>query len=129
VYAQNNVYLNFEGTWKLDSVSIVKIFGNNDTIPVEISTVKDDPFLTVFGLLEFTKTKTVTSPDFTCQCSGKYSLDEHILKITFPYAHSVLMNYQLTDGKLYLKREVSLAGCTFTYQIVTAYKKKTNLLE
>ena len=120
VFAQNNL---LDGTWTLDSVSVVKI---SDNSALGIEEAKQNPFFGVFEALAFQGNDlTVTINDY--QAIGTAEITNDKIKISFTDA-PIEVQYQIKDGQLFLEHHVSFPGeghpNNNIYIVTIKYKKQ-----
>ena len=118
-FAQKNL---LEGSWKLDSVSVVK---SSDNSAVEISQVKLNPYFGLFDELIFQGEElTVTENGY--QVNGLAQISN--TKFAFHFTPAPIeAEYQIKNGELFLTQYVSYPGEGHPdhekYIVITKYKK------
>jgi len=112
-----------DGTWKLDSVQIVKI---SDNSVVEFNKFKQNPYFGLFDALEFQGSDlTITENDF--QTTDSVQITEN--KIIIPFTSAPIeFQYRIVDEQLLLEHHVSYSGETHPdndfYIVKIKYKRQ-----
>jgi len=109
-----------EGNWVLEKATVQKVTGSN-TETVELSAMKDNPFVALFDALQFTEnTLSLSLADSYFQ--GEYIWTGSTIEIHFTPAPLVL-SYRVEGEKTYFTQEMAegCPGCVYVVQ--TVYKK------
>ena len=119
-FAQKNL---LEGSWKLDSVSVVK--SSNRSV-VEISQVKQNPYFGLFDELIF-QGEELTITENGYQVNGLVQISN--TKIAFHFTPAPIeAEYEIKNGELFLTQRISYPGeghpDNERYIVYTKYKKQ-----
>jgi hypothetical protein len=117
-----------EGVWVLEKASALKFTGN-DSVKVDIGTIKTDQHFALFDTMEFKSSilRLVNVDYNNFEIGGAYILRPDSIEIPFTGAPFYL-EYFIQDNKLYLKQiETFLySQPEYTYIISIIYRKNEN---
>lgn len=123
IYAQTS---KLEGTWVLESVSVVKIVGN-DSVKVSPVTLKDNVYVGIYDRLVFNDNNVkLISPE--SEYIGPFAIENSLLLVSFlaaPYSweYTVSEDNKLCLVQVLRPKETSLKE---VHKISLIYKKDTN---
>jgi hypothetical protein len=126
--AQQDSINALDGVWVLEKASALKVTGN-DSVKIDISTIKTDQHFALFDTLEFkSSTLRLVNVDYNnFETGGIYVLRPDSIEIPFTGAPFYL-EYVIQDTKLYLKQIESFpyTPSKEIYIISTTYRKEEN---